>query len=303
MAFFNKRMILLFTNLFLLAGIGTTIANYSTSVVEGEAVTSSSYILNFESNQWPVSSSNPKTSYDVATVGSDSGDTVVLNGVNVNIFSGLIGNLSDDKKDESYSARMRILTYTSSSNFVPGYLTILNDFSNANRITFKYANYGLLTEGRLKLELSDNSGTTWTEVWSQSSSVSTLTTVDYTIDYSVFNSNPSTSKRFRFVASASSPTSQNNTRINLDSIEIFIDNDLSSAYSYSTNFLTATADKANCTSDSGWATQQSNYNSLSTDAKNEFKTNSTIETIIDARARYNYLISFNNTLNDFVFGV
>jgi hypothetical protein len=37
MAFFNKRMILLFTNLFLLAGIGTTIANYSTSVIQGEA--------------------------------------------------------------------------------------------------------------------------------------------------------------------------------------------------------------------------------------------------------------------------
>lgn len=38
MAFFNKRMILLFTNLFLLAGIGTTIANYSTSVIEGQAI-------------------------------------------------------------------------------------------------------------------------------------------------------------------------------------------------------------------------------------------------------------------------
>jgi len=37
MAFFNKRMILLFNNLFLLAGIGTTIANYSTSVIQGEA--------------------------------------------------------------------------------------------------------------------------------------------------------------------------------------------------------------------------------------------------------------------------
>jgi len=37
MAFFNKRMILLFTNLFLLAGISITIANYSTSVIQGEA--------------------------------------------------------------------------------------------------------------------------------------------------------------------------------------------------------------------------------------------------------------------------
>ncbi len=37
MAFFNKRMILLFTNLFLLAGIGTTIANYSTSEFQGAA--------------------------------------------------------------------------------------------------------------------------------------------------------------------------------------------------------------------------------------------------------------------------
>ena len=290
------------TNAFLLAGIGSTIANYSTSVIQGDAVSTSSYILNFESNQWP-GATNPKSAYDAGTANSDEGDTVVLNGISVNIYSGLIGNIADDKKEGNYSSRLRILSYTNETTFLPGYLTILNDFSKASSITFKYANYGALTQGRLRLEISGDSGSTWTEVWSQSSSVSTLTSVNYTIDYSVFSGNPSSSKRFRFVASALSPTNQNNTRINLDSIEVFTDNDLSSSYDYSTDFLIATANKVNCASDSGWDLQELEYNSLSTNAKNEFKTNSTNQTIIDARARYNYLISYNAALNDFVFGV
>jgi hypothetical protein len=69
---------------------------------------------------------------------------------------------------------------------------------------------------------------------------------------------------------------------------------------YANNFLTATENKANCTSDSGWSTLQSDYNALSADAKTEFKTNTTNQTIVDARERYNYLIAFNNTLTDFV---
>jgi hypothetical protein len=69
---------------------------------------------------------------------------------------------------------------------------------------------------------------------------------------------------------------------------------------YSSNFLSSTAGKINCTSDTGWSTLQSDYNALSADAKTEFKTNTTNQTIVDARERYNYLIAFNNTLTDFV---
>ena len=38
MRFINKKFMLFMTNVFLLAGIGSTIANYSTSVIQGEAV-------------------------------------------------------------------------------------------------------------------------------------------------------------------------------------------------------------------------------------------------------------------------
>jgi hypothetical protein len=38
MRFINKKIMLFMTNVFLLAGIGSTIANYSTSVIQGEAV-------------------------------------------------------------------------------------------------------------------------------------------------------------------------------------------------------------------------------------------------------------------------
>ena len=37
MRFINKKIMLFMTNVFLLAGIGSTIANYSTSVIQGEA--------------------------------------------------------------------------------------------------------------------------------------------------------------------------------------------------------------------------------------------------------------------------
>ena len=76
--------------------------------------------------------------------------------------------------------------------------------------------------------------------------------------------------------------------------------DVVDAESFSTDFLTATENKANCTSDTGWSTLQSDYDALSADAKTEFKTNTTNQTIVDARERYNYLIAFNNTLTDFV---
>ena len=38
MRFINKKIMLFMTNVFLLAGIGSTIANYSTSVIQGEAI-------------------------------------------------------------------------------------------------------------------------------------------------------------------------------------------------------------------------------------------------------------------------
>ena len=52
MRFINKKLMLFMTNVFLLAGIGSTIANYSTSVIQGEAA---SYSSRFNSAAWGVS--------------------------------------------------------------------------------------------------------------------------------------------------------------------------------------------------------------------------------------------------------
>ena len=76
--------------------------------------------------------------------------------------------------------------------------------------------------------------------------------------------------------------------------------DVIDAESFSNDFLTATENQVNCTSDTGWSTLGTNFDALSEDAKTEFRTNTTNTTIVNARARYNYLRAFNNTLTDFV---
>ena len=45
MRFINKKIMLFMTNVFLLAGIGSTIANYSTSVIQGEAIGSTNVVI------------------------------------------------------------------------------------------------------------------------------------------------------------------------------------------------------------------------------------------------------------------
>ena len=47
MVFLNKRMVLWLTNLFLLVGIGTTVVNYSTSLIEGAAEDTNFVLVDF----------------------------------------------------------------------------------------------------------------------------------------------------------------------------------------------------------------------------------------------------------------
>ncbi len=89
-------MILLFTNLFLLAGIGTTIANYSTSVIEGEA-SETTVAFNL-----PTAVSDSTTAFTTNTVFSGTGgldsiseDLGIISSANTttNIFVGQSGYL------------------------------------------------------------------------------------------------------------------------------------------------------------------------------------------------------------------
>lgn len=72
------------------------------------------------------------------------------------------------------------------------------------------------------------------------------------------------------------------------------------AETFSTDFLLATENKVNCTTDTGWSELATDFGLLSSEAQTEFRTNSTNQTIMDAKARYDYLISYNELLTDFV---
>ncbi len=92
MAFFNKRMILLFTNLFLLAGIGTTIANYSTSVIQGEASIEKS--INIDINDFFYGTSVNATFTTSNTSGENvTGSNISTCGITV---SGRLGHSTGD---------------------------------------------------------------------------------------------------------------------------------------------------------------------------------------------------------------
>lgn len=92
MAFLNKRMILLFTNLFLLAGIGTTIANYSTSVIQGEANVEKS--INIDINDFYYQTSVP-TEFTSSSTNATAvtGNNTSTCGITV---SGILGHTSGD---------------------------------------------------------------------------------------------------------------------------------------------------------------------------------------------------------------
>lgn len=278
MAFLNKRMILLFTNLFLLAGIGTTIANYSTSVIEGQAI---DYTLGID------------TGYTGANDGSSAWTTT-------NSQSSTFG--SKTLLQSLNSTTSYVSTVTSTTKFYPAGST-----------------YG--SAGKFKVGTSTAGG--WGLVFTLSNSKKAIN-VELTVKR--FTSNGSTydtdtyisinggnsqlvsstsSELLTFNISSSNSVSISGTgkRFYLEGIKLSIDPSEDEASNFSTAFLLSTENKTNCTSDSGWSTLESDYNALTVGAQNEFKSNTTNQTIVDARARYNYLISYNNALNDFVFGV
>ena len=83
---------LFMTNVFLLAGIGSTIVNYSTSVIQGEAVVEKSININIKDFYYGISVSTNFTTG--ATSGTDvTGDVTSLCGFTV---SGKLGHTSGD---------------------------------------------------------------------------------------------------------------------------------------------------------------------------------------------------------------
>jgi hypothetical protein len=172
--------------------------------------------------------------------------------------------------------------------------SILNNSAGEIRL-YPYNTNG----GELRYEIS--SGFNFKSITTQFSSTSGAVSINSgssTTDRTVTVNFSGTMNLISLKNSANS-TSANNLQIISVSLTYESSNEVEAEF-FSTSLLNATENKANCTTDAGWSSLQSDYNALSADAKTEFKTNTTNQTIVDARERYNYLIAFNNTLTDFV---
>ncbi|MES2111669.1 MAG: hydrolase [Bacteroidota bacterium] len=142
------------------------------SVAKGKNLSSSfsavTLLQDFE-----VGATSPKTAYDVAPAGSASGDNVTLQGNSWNLFDALIGNLSADKKNGSWSARIRNT----------GKITMLyNVTTGISTVTIKHATYTGDTNSTWGLFVSVDGGTTWAQNGSTLTTGSTLATASFTIN-------------------------------------------------------------------------------------------------------------------------
>ncbi|MGA9226454.1 MAG: Ig domain protein group 2 domain protein, partial [Mesobacillus sp.] len=135
----------------------------------------------------------------------ETGTKTAYTSGNVTLSSGswyfdnaLIGNLSTDKKNGTQSARVR----------ASGALTMNFNVSGATSVQISHANFGTDTGARWQLQMSTNSGSTWTNVGSLNSSTSSLQVKTFTLSQT-------SSVRFRSVVSGTS-----GHRLNFDDIVI-----------------------------------------------------------------------------------
>jgi len=120
-----------------------------------------------------VGATSPKTAYDISPAGSASGDDVTLQGHAWNMFDALVGNLSADKKNGSWSARVRNT----------GKITMKYDVTTGiSTVSVKHATYTGDTNSTWGLWVSTDGGSTWNQKGSTQTSGTTLTTVSFTVN-------------------------------------------------------------------------------------------------------------------------
>ena len=126
-----------------------------------------------ELEDFEVGATSPKTAYDVSPTGSSSGDNVTLQGNSWNMYDALIGNLSGDLKDGSWSARMRNT----------GKITMLFDVTTGiSTVTVKHGTYGSDAASQWGLWYSTNGGSSWTQSGSNVTTTSTLQTQTFILN-------------------------------------------------------------------------------------------------------------------------
>ena len=134
--------------------------------------------------------SGSKGSYTTGDVTTSSGTWTFTNA--------LLGNLSNDKKSGTQSARIK----------ATGSITMDFDASSAKSVSFSHANFGSDTGALWKLQKSTNQGASWSDVTASSTSGSTLTEENITV-------NSSSPVRFRI-----SVTGTSGARLNIDDFKI-----------------------------------------------------------------------------------
>ncbi len=286
MRLFKKQLVVLTLNVLVFLVLASTISNYTTSYVEGEADTGSASLVTNVSDL-------------------NSGDKIIIAGYDNSSTGSPVGNYSisttqnsNNRGAQSVSVSSGNLTYDTDTTEIltlgisSTYWTLYANFSVTTGYLFSA---GATSNNYLRTRNLDSDGNSrWTI--SISSNLATITSQG-SATRNLLRLNDTNSPTI-FSSYASGQVLPSIYKVSNSSTISLVDSKF-----YSQQFLTTTENKTNCTSDSGWSTLETNYNALSNDAKNEFKTNTTNQTIVNARARYNYLISFNNTLNDFVFGV
>lgn len=149
-----------------------------------------------------------KTSYADGTTDSD-GETWRL-------IQSLVGNDPNDKKNGTHVIRGRQVSAAE-----PGTAELQKDFVNVTRVTFNYANFGTLTDGKVGLQISKDGGTTWITIWTQAESASALTAAQVLVNYEELDGfTYGDAVRFRFIFSGTTAT-QNNSRVNLDDVSVY----------------------------------------------------------------------------------
>jgi hypothetical protein len=151
----------------------TTPASSASDAVKITSKTSKADFAVSASEGFEVGSTSPKTAYDVAPTGSSSGDNVTLSGKSWNMYDALVGNLSADLKNGSWSGRIRNT----------GKITMLFDVTTGiSTVTIKSGTYGTDPASTWGLFYSTDGGTTWTQSGSAVTTTSTLTTSTFTIN-------------------------------------------------------------------------------------------------------------------------
>ncbi len=136
--------------------------------------------------------------FEIGSKGAYSAGSVQLSSGSWLFDNALLGNLTSDQKDGSGSARIRSA----------GSIAMNFDVAGAASVRFSHANFGSDTGTAWQLQMSTDSGTTWTDVSTAAPSGSSLQQASFTV-------NQSGNVRFRILVSGTS-----GNRINIDDFQI-----------------------------------------------------------------------------------